>query len=455
MASASSGFVYDPSDRGSRHRILDDLNHFPEIPHKKTRKTASDFTNQYQKTDFAEYYIISHAHEGKDLNKVSPFFIEKALDINAGPGTKTKRLRDGTLLVQCKSENQSRKITSMKTLGHTDFPVKVTEHATLNTTQGIIYCYDAKFLSEEEILNGLQEQKQRVVSVQKIKRRFNGELVDTALCILTFKLSVLPDHIKFGFHQIPVKMYIPNPLRCLNCFKYGHSRKYCKSLRICAQCSELFHENECQTETKCTNCKQAHNNFDKDCIKFKREFGIQTIKVTNKISYYEAKKKYETLNPNDFLQYTTFANTFKTNTNTQRKQTNITVSPTETEEQITKQKNTNEYPNTNTKQNTQQKTHTINETTPDTANKQNPLIAQINERFNKLKSKAHPQNDDKPETKENTNTYTHTNETLKAIDTHTHENLPTSINTHTSLNTPTHINLHEHDENNQPMDDII
>ena len=126
-----------------------------------------------------------------------------------------------------------------------------------------------------EILSGLNAQKQRVTAVRKKKK--NCELKDAALCILTFKMSYLPSHINFGFHRIPVQIYIPIPLRFLNCFKFGRPRKYCKQERVCAQCSELFHADNCSSSSKYVNCSEPHNNWSGNCEKFKKEFEIQKL----------------------------------------------------------------------------------------------------------------------------------------------------------------------------------
>lgn len=104
--------------------------------------------------------------------------------------------------------------------------VVTNEHASLNTSKGVIYLDDLRDLSETEILDGLKHYK--VTDVYKIKKNINGELVNTALCILTFKSSSISDTIKVGFHHVVVDQYILNPMKCLNCFKYGNTKQYCR-----------------------------------------------------------------------------------------------------------------------------------------------------------------------------------------------------------------------------------
>lgn len=301
MAAASGG----DGELGSRYRNLtDDYTEYPLLQKQNTRKrnetniTQQLFGTKSKRTEYAEYYIIKNADAGKDLSKVSPFYIEKALTHTVGTGTITSRLRDGSLLIKCKNDLQAEKLLKLKKLG-SEYNIEVKEHGTLNNTQGIIYCFDLKFLTEAEILDGLQNQHQKVTAVRKIKRKgANGELIDTALCILTFHLSYLPPSIKVGFHNIPVKMYIPNPMKCKKCFRFGHSTNYCKKeIQVCVQCSEVFHGEVCNLNAKCINCTGSHNNLSKECPRFKKEYEIQKIKTNEKISYFNAKKKFELVHP--------------------------------------------------------------------------------------------------------------------------------------------------------------
>lgn len=332
MTSASGGTSCGPMDRGSRFRGLDDYTEYPEIQTKKKRLHNNNNECIDPKTGFAvteklyaEFYIVERSEENKSFEQVSPFFIEKALTSHIGPHHETKRLRNGTLLVKCKNDKQAKLLLNFNnTLFGNTFKVKVTEHASLNTVQGLIYCWDSKYLSEEEIIEGLAEQK--VIAVRKIKRKVGANLVDTALCILTFKRSQLPISIKFGFHSVLVKPYIPNPLRCMNCFRFGHTRKNCKKDRICAMCSESFHDPDiCVSGSRCVNCKGAHTNWSKECPHFVREMGIQTIKVQEKLSYIEAKKKYDSFPHAPQMRFTA-------NTNKQQSYTQVLKSRTETNE---------------------------------------------------------------------------------------------------------------------------
>lgn len=303
MASATGG--KDFLDRGSRFRGLDNYTDYPSLQTTQKKRKNNGFESIDPKTgflvpekNFAEYYIVQRIDSNNaTFENLSPFFVQKALTTQIGANHETKRLRDGTLLVKCKNDKQANALLGFNSnLFGNEYKVKVIEHISLNTVQGLVYCWDAKRLTEEEILEGLADEK--VVAVRKMKRKeVGGALVDTALIVLTFKRSILPKSIMFGFIPVLVKPYIPNPMKCLNCFRFGHTRKHCKQERLCAQCSDLYHEGStCKTGSRCVNCKDHHNNWNKECPQFKREVAIQTIKIQEKISYFEARKKHDSLN---------------------------------------------------------------------------------------------------------------------------------------------------------------
>ena len=82
-----------------------------------------------------------------------------------------------------------------------------------------------------------------------------------------FLYASLPQAIKAGYHKVDV--YVPNPLRCYKCQRYGHEH-------------EGF---ECKETPFCCNCKGSH-------IASPKESAICKLKVTNNISFSEARKLY-------------------------------------------------------------------------------------------------------------------------------------------------------------------
>ncbi len=100
---------------------------------------------------------------------------------------------------------------------------------------------------------------QGVTEVKRITIRKDGQIIETNTFILTFATPVPLDQIKAGYLNIEVRPYVPNPLRCFNCQKYGHGKNSCKGQLVCFRCSKTCHEGVLfQNQLKCLNCGEAH-----------------------------------------------------------------------------------------------------------------------------------------------------------------------------------------------------
>ena len=118
--------------------------------------------------------------------------------------------------------------------------------------------------------------------------------VDTNTLLLTFNTTTLPQNIKIFYRTVPVEQFIPNPLRCFNCQKFGYHEDNCKltDAVICDRCGESKHASSiCQRPFKCVNCGKEHSARSTECEVWKREKEIMRIKTIRKISYFEAKTK--------------------------------------------------------------------------------------------------------------------------------------------------------------------
>ncbi|GFQ88624.1 uncharacterized protein TNCT_19671 [Trichonephila clavata] len=107
-----------------------------------------------------------------------------------------------------------------------NIPVTISPHANLNFSRGVISESDSYNVPEQEILEGLREQK--VCEVRRITIRRDGQIVNTKHLILTFACPDLPQTITAGYLRCSVYPYIPNPLRCFQCQGFGHSKTTCR-----------------------------------------------------------------------------------------------------------------------------------------------------------------------------------------------------------------------------------
>ena len=246
----------------------------------KSRQLASTGT-------FHKFIVIQSRDEHGDLSKLSPFVIDKFLKAKIGTLTDLRRLRGGQLLVKTDSETYSKKLLGLSDLA--GVPVKATPHRTLNSSKGVVRCGELKHASEEEIISELADQG--VVDCFNIKvKGQDGVRRKTNTYILTFSTSTLPKHIKIGFIHTKVEIYIPNPLRCFQCQKYGHSKNVCRNAAVCARCGEQHQTEGCTNPEKCANCSGAHPAYHKDCPKWLLEKEVQQVKIKNGVSFVEARR---------------------------------------------------------------------------------------------------------------------------------------------------------------------
>lgn len=249
---------------------------------------------------------MSRTEKGADMLKVSPFLIKRCIDNAVGPVQECKKLRSGILLIKC-TKNQSEKLISMKNLNK-EINIKCEKHDSFNTSKGKVYCRDLCYLSDEEILSELADQN--VTHIRRMKRR-NKETnmlteEDVGIYILTFKTCSIPESIRIGYNNIHVQEFIPDPFRCYKCFRFGHSAEKCREdTKKCPNCSEDAHcqktDNgsfeKCNKSSKCVNCSKNHNSFYRNCDIFKKEKTIQFIRIKNRISYFEARRRYKIEHP--------------------------------------------------------------------------------------------------------------------------------------------------------------
>ncbi|KAL9900812.1 uncharacterized protein ACN427_007846 isoform 2-T4 [Glossina fuscipes fuscipes] len=114
--------------------------------------------------------------------------------------------------------------------------------------------------------------------------------------ILSFDRYRLPATVDVAWYKCKVELYIPNPKRCKNCQRLGHTAKRCSSPPSCANCGLPPHPENC-TRSFCLNYNDQHSALDKQCPRFIHMREILKIKTVNYCSMGEARCKYREINP--------------------------------------------------------------------------------------------------------------------------------------------------------------
>ena len=211
------------------------------------------------------------------------------LNLLKGRPKRISELRNGDILIEVANNDQSNRIRQIQKLnGH---KINVSEHKTLNYTKGTIHSKRFCELDETSLIEELSQSQ--VTDIYKMKRKENGNLVNTGTMILTFAHYCLPKQVFIGWTSFEVREYIPNPRRCYKCQNYGHGTKACRSEEDrCANCGTSGHTDpNCLNPTNCYHCDEAHPTYSKKCSMYKQEKEIITVMTREKVNYPEAKKK--------------------------------------------------------------------------------------------------------------------------------------------------------------------
>ena len=235
---------------------------------------------------FAPVFVtIRSTDENKKISDISPFVIEKVVNGNIGSPKTTKTLRNGSLLLELTKEVHLQNAMKMKTFF--EIPIVVEKHQKLNSVKAVFKCPELKNDTEEEICNQLKNQK--VTHVKRIK--IKGEPTNTF--VITIESSKVPSSIKVAWMNIPLSVYIPNPLRCFKCQKYGHHISRCRASKpSCGKCAQEHLTEDCTSGGKfqCANCGEEHQAYSRSCLVWQREREILRVKYTQDVSFPDARK---------------------------------------------------------------------------------------------------------------------------------------------------------------------
>ena len=264
---------------------------------KSTKRSYSD-TDSDGETSPSSFprFIVLESLEEKSLAKLNPIVIEKTISGIVKPKS-VKKLKDGNKLIEVDRKSYADNLLKMKLFAN--LKIKAFAHNSLNSSKGVVRSSELSLCTLEEIKNYLQNQG--VSDVKRISIKRGDEIINTNTYIFTFNLSIAPKELKLGYNLLKVSPYVPNPLRCYNCQKFGHHESKCLKPPVCKMCGESGSDHvelTCTNQITCTNCKGNHPSESRDCLVWKREREVNQVKYTNNISFPEARKIVQ--NQNNF-----------------------------------------------------------------------------------------------------------------------------------------------------------
>ena len=94
-----------------------------------------------------------------------------------------------------------------------------------------------------------------------------------------------------------MREYVPPPMRCYKCQRYGHIATFFKGKQRCGKCGGDHEYDKCESDVKkCSNCGGGHTAAYGGCPVRKRAVVVQQVRAEKKITYAQAIKVVDTEN---------------------------------------------------------------------------------------------------------------------------------------------------------------
>ena len=208
--------------------------------------------------NFPRFIVLKPTYSDQSLTKLSPFAVKKSILGRYGTVKQVKKLKDGSLLIEVEKYIQAQLLFDTQTF--LDIEVDAEAHRYLNVSKGVIrdHHQDLKDMTDGDIR--LELSSQGVLKVTRFILKKDGKEIKTNTLFVTFDFPTPPEKLKLGYVIVNVQRYIPNPLRCFQCQRFGHSKKWCKNTIACLKCGSEGHDGSERTSKTscCLNCKGDH-----------------------------------------------------------------------------------------------------------------------------------------------------------------------------------------------------
>ena len=171
----------------------------------------------------------------------------------------------------------------------------------LTTKTGIVRNFPIELEVEDLLNQDYCTSPYKIIKAERMKRLVssndgNGSpvLAPTSSIKVIFQSQTLPDYIVIHSVRTGVTPFIPKPIICGSCLRYGHRAPFCKSrTKRCTRCTVLGHEiKDCSNANKCLYCQTGDHlttNLAK-CPEFVTQKKIKELMVVKNYSFQEALK---------------------------------------------------------------------------------------------------------------------------------------------------------------------
>ena len=212
---------------------------------------------------YARWLTVKQIGGDTPISEVSCFKVRSFLESIGVPGVYAVDRKIGSLDIHVKNAGDSARLLQCTTF--CGLTVTVEPHTSLNSSKGVVRSEEFRFVDAEEMVS-----IPGVLKAEPILVHRGGKRVKSGTWILTFDTPVCPGHIDVCWLRVRVSTFVPKPLRCFKCQRFGHKGTKCKSkIDRGIQCGAPEKHENCQKTKKCSNCLGAHSASDKSCKVYK------------------------------------------------------------------------------------------------------------------------------------------------------------------------------------------
>jgi hypothetical protein len=234
--------------------------------------------------------IIKLTDDGKStfktMHKTERMRIQNEIISAVGEPRESTVLMGGDLAVVVHNKNQQADLMALKNILGRPVLCSLPNSASAYRT-GVIFGVPIT-KTTEEILEALADQN--VTHVKRLTVRGKPEIWSETI-ILAFSTS-LPERVKMASHCFKVQISVPNPYRCLKCWRLGHTLARCRaSQKSCKNCGRP-HPSKQDCIRRCINCEDHNHDADcNDCPAYLEAKGILKMAYVEGITVSEARTR--------------------------------------------------------------------------------------------------------------------------------------------------------------------
>ena len=286
----------DPRSSRDLARNTDPCSHLANAPARPTVVRSTDDTSASSASEpflspCGSYLVVKPCDDGVSFRKMNVFWPQKQISAVCGASAvvEIEAPANGTLVLKTNSRVHTKALLNVTTFCGKE--VTVTLHQGRNSCKGTIFAPELRHMTEEEILSDLKGDG--VIHIRRLTTFRDGQRRDTNLLVLTFNSTTLPDKLNIGWLRKDVRVFIPNPLRCFKCQRFGHGSSTCRQDARCSKCGQAPHDgSDCSAPKLCLSCGSSdHLVSSSQCPVWKEEKSICELKAKSNLSYPEARRQ--------------------------------------------------------------------------------------------------------------------------------------------------------------------